>query len=141
MTIEQNKALMQRFLDCSIASDPADLLELLSPDFVAHIPVGDVNHEGFVKHNNIFNEAFSEKRITVVDLVTEGDKVIARIVWCGVQTGEFMGLTSSGKSIKVNATLTERIQNGKLVEHWSLFDRMGMMQQLGLIPGSSPKAS
>lgn len=81
MTVEHNKALMRRFLDCSIVSDPADLLELMSPDFVAHIPVGDVNREGFVKHNNVFNEAFSEKQIIVENMVAEGDMVIVRILW------------------------------------------------------------
>jgi predicted ester cyclase len=138
MTIEQNKALMQRFLDCSIASDPEAMLELMSPHFVAHIPVGDVNREGFAKHNNVFNEAFSEKQIIVENMVAEGDMVIVRILWWGIQTGEFMGVPPSGKPIEVNATITERMQSGKLVEHWSLFDRMGMMQQLGLIPGGQP---
>jgi steroid delta-isomerase-like uncharacterized protein len=138
MTIEQNKALMQRFLDCSLSSDSSEILELMEPDYVAHIPVGTVNREGFVKHNNVFNEAFSEKRIIVENMVAEGDLVIARIIWHGVQTGEFMGFPASGKSIEICATLTERIQNGRLIEHWSLFDRMGMMQQLGLIPGGQP---
>lgn len=138
MTIESNKTLMQRFLDSSLDSNPAGLLDLLAPNFVAHIPPGPVNSEGFVKHNSVFNNAFSDRQIIVEDLVAEGDKVIARIVWQGIQTGEFMGLPPSGKRIEVSATLTERIQDGKLVEHWSLFDRMGMMQQLGLIPGAQP---
>ena len=138
MSIEQNKALMQRFLDSSIANDPVDLVGLLAADFVAHIPPGPSNPEGFVKHNSYFNEAFTDRQIIVEDLIAEGDKVIARIVWSGNQTGEFMGMPPSGKHVEISATITERIQGGKLVEHWSLFDRMAMMQQLGLIPGTQP---
>lgn len=138
MTTEQNKALMRRFLDCSIASDPAEMLSLLSPDYLAHIPTGPADREGFVKHNAVFNSAFNDKQIIVEDLVAENDRVIARILWRGTQTGEFMGLPPTGRTVDIQAVITERIKDGKLVEHWSLFDRLGMMQQLGLVPGGQP---
>lgn len=138
MTTQANKTLMQRFLDCSISNDTADLLALLSPDYIAHIPTGPANREGFVQHNSVFNEAFSDKQIMVKDLVAENDTVVARIVWRGTQTGEFMGMPATGKTVEINAYVTEKIKDGKLVEHWSLFDRLGMMQQLGLVPGGQP---
>jgi steroid delta-isomerase-like uncharacterized protein len=138
MTTAQNKSLMQRYLDRSIASDPAGFLELMAQDFVAHIPAGSVNRDGFIQHNQVFNEAFSEKQIIVEDLVAEEDKVVARVIWRGIQTGEFMGLQASHKPVVVSAVLTERIRDGLFVEHWSLFDRMGMLQQLGVIPGGQP---
>jgi len=138
MTTHPNKTLMQRFLDCSIADNTTDLLALLSPDYVAHIPTGPANREGFVKHNQVFNDAFSDKQIIVEDLVADNDRVVARIIWRGTQTGEFMGLPPTGKTVDIQAVITERIKDGKLVEHWSLFDRLGMMQQLGLVPGGQP---
>ena len=49
-----------------------------------------------------------------------------------------MGVPPTGKQITVSATLVERFKDGKLVEHKSLFDTLGMMQQLGLVPLPQP---
>lgn len=136
MTTDQNKALMRRFLEASIADDQAAFKELLAPSFVAHIPGGPQNRETFLLHNNVFNVAFSDRQISVEDLIVEGDKVVARITWSGVHSGNFQGLPPTGKQVKIGAFIVERIKDGKSVEHRSLFDQRGMMQQLGLIPPS-----
>jgi steroid delta-isomerase-like uncharacterized protein len=139
MTTEQNKALMRRFLEASVASDQAALKELLAPDFVAHLPGGPQNREGFLQHINLFALAFSDAHFAVEDFIAEGDKVMARGIWRGIHSGDFQGLRPTGKQIAIGAIIIERIQDGKTVEHWSLFDQLSMMQQLGLIP--PPQAS
>jgi steroid delta-isomerase-like uncharacterized protein len=134
MTTGQNKAIVRRFIEASIASDPAPLKELLAADFVAYIPTGAADREAFVKHNNVFVEAFSGKEIVVEDLIAEEDKVVVRATWKGTHSGTFQGIPPTGKQISIGATLFERLKDGKLVEHRSLFDSLAMMQQLGLIP-------
>ena len=67
-------------------------------------------------------------------MVAEGDKVVARIQTTGTHRGQFQGMPPTGKSIKREAFDMLRIANGKFVEHWNLFDAMGMMQQLGAMP-------
>ena len=49
-----------------------------------------------------------------------------------------MGLPPTGKQIVVSAVIIDRFKDGKSVEHWSLFDSLGMMQQLGLVPPPQP---
>ena len=139
MTGEQNKAFMRRFLEASAKDDMAAYRELMSPEIVAHIPGGTVNREVFLQHNNVFNVAFSGRQITVEDLTTEEDKVVARVTWQGNHTGDFQGLPPTGKQVVISAFIVERVKDGKSVEHWSLFDRLSMMQQLGLVP--PPQAS
>jgi predicted ester cyclase len=139
MTTEQNKDFMRRLLAASIAGDQADYKELLAPDFVAHLLGGPQNREGFLQHNNFFNVAFSNRRLTVEDLIAEEDKVMARIIWSGIHSGDFQGLPPTGEKIVISAFIVERLMDGKSVEHWSLFDQLAMMQQLGLIP--PPQAS
>ena len=134
MSTEQNKAFMHRFLAASADSDEADFMELMSPEFVAHIPAGSVSREEFLQHNNLYNVAFSDRQYTVEDLTVDGDKVVARTIWRGTHTGDFQGLPPTGKQVVISAFIMECIQDGKSVEHWSLFDRMSMMQQLGLVP-------
>jgi len=138
MSTEQNKTLVRRFLDASIASDSSALRERLASDFMAHIPSGPTNREGFLQHNSVFATAFSDKQFIVEDLIAEGDKVVARATWRGVHSAAFQGLPPTGKQISIGATIIERIRDGKLVEHWSLFDSLAMMQQLGLVPAPQP---
>jgi len=57
----------------------------------------------------------------------------------GYQTGEFMGMPPTSKSISVGVIDIFRIAEGKIVEHWGLADMMGMMQRLGAMP--APGAS
>ena len=134
MTTEQSKAFMRRFLEASADGDSAAFRELMSPEIVAHVAGGPVSREVFLQHNSVFNAAFSEREFIVEDLTTEADKVVARVTWRGTHTGEFQGLPPTGKQVEISAFIMERIRDGKSVEHWSLFDRVTMMQQLGLIP-------
>lgn len=138
MSTEENKALMRHFLEASVSPDKAAFKELMAPDFVAHIPSGPANREAYVQHNYGYVSAFSDRQFEVDDLVAEGDKVVARATWRGTHTGDFMGLAPTGKQLAVGAVITERFRDGKAVEHWSLFDSLGMMQQLGLVPPPQP---
>jgi steroid delta-isomerase-like uncharacterized protein len=138
MSTEDNKVLMRRYLEAALASDQTAFQALLAPDFVAHVN-GQQDRATFLQHNRIFVEAFSDRRFTVEDLVAEGDRVVARTTWRGVHTRTFQDLPPTGKQIVISAVLIERIKDGQMVEHWSLFDNLSMMQQLGIVP--SPQAS
>ena len=134
MTIDENKDFMRRFLKASIANDSAAFKELMAPDFVAHVPGGPKNRDGFVQHMSYFNVAFSDVKWKVSDLITDEEKVVARTTWQGIHSGNFMGLPPTGKQVEIEAYIVERLKDGKSVEHWSLFDQLSMLQQLGLVP-------
>jgi len=134
MTIEQNKAIVGRFLEATVASDQDRLNELLAPDFVAHQPEGPQNRQAFLQHLSTFRMAFSDSRFTIEEQIAEGDKVVTRATWQAIHSGEFQSLPPTGKQIEVSTLLIGRIQDGKIVESRSLFDQLSMMQQLGLIP-------
>jgi predicted ester cyclase len=138
MGAEENKAVMREFLEASVGNSSARLKELLAPDFVAHLAAGPEGPDGFVQHNSAIGNAFSEKTFTVKEQVAEGDKVAARTVWEGTHSGELRGLAPTGKRIAISAFIIDRVRDGKIVEHWSLFDQMGMMQQVGVVAAPPP---
>lgn len=138
MTIEQNKAIARRILEAVDANDQDRLKELLAPDFVAHQPEGPQNRQAFLQHLSSLRVAFSDSRFTVEEQVAEGDKVATRATWQAVHSGEYQGLSPTGKQIAVSAFFIGRIQDGKIVESRSLFDQLSMMQRLGLIPAPEP---
>ena len=47
-----------------------------------------------------------------------------------------MGIPAAGKRFTMPEIHALRIVDGVAVEHWGLADDMGMMQQLGVMPGA-----
>jgi predicted ester cyclase len=82
----------------------------------------------------VFYAAFPDARHTFEDFVAEGDKVALRFTFKGTHTGDFQGIPPTGKPVTISGSVVDRIVDGKIVEHWSLIDTMGLMQQLGVIP-------
>ena len=112
--------------------------ELMAVDFVEHeeLPPGmPTGREGAKVLFAGMRSAFPDFKATIEDVIAEGDKVFMRMTWSGTQAGEFMGIPSSGKQFTVGVFDVMRIEGGKLVEHWGMTDNMGMMQQLGAMPG------
>ena len=67
-------------------------------------------------------EAFPDMRVTVEDMIAEGDRVAARVSMRGTHLGEFMGVAPTGKRVEVRALDMFRIADGKIVEHWGHAD-------------------
>ncbi|GEC04985.1 hypothetical protein SSP24_26400 [Streptomyces spinoverrucosus] len=70
---------------------------------------------------------------SIEDLIAEGDKVCARWFWKGTHKGEFLGIPATGKEVSMSGTTVFRCGgDGKLVEGWWEYDRLGLMEQLGV---------
>ena len=141
MSAEDNKALIRRFVDEVQSAgniDPVD--EICSPGFVNHsAPPGiPADREGIKIVTAMFRRAFPDSYFTVEDMMAEGDKVATRKTFRGTHEGEFMGIPPSGRSVSMGLMDIVRISDGRVVEHWSMGDTLGMMQQLGVIPSGEP---
>lgn len=106
-------------------------------DFIIHHADGDQNREQDKKMCQAFFTAFPDMHFTLDDLVAEGDKVA--MIWNANCThkGEFMGIPATGNRIEFKGIDVFRIANGKIAEIWASMDKLGMMQQLGVIPQMS----
>ncbi len=137
VSAEDNKALVRRFVDEVQSGGNIDLIdEICSPGFVNHsAPPGiPADREGIKILTAMFRGAFPDSHFTVEDMVAEGDKVVTRKTFHGTHEGEFMGIPPSGRSVSMGLIDIVRISEGRVVEHWSEGDSLGMMQQLGVIP-------
>ncbi len=52
----------------------------------------------------------------------------------GTHQGEMMGAAPTGNQVTFTGTQTDYISGGKLVESWSNWDTLGMLQQIGAVP-------
>ena len=137
MSAEQNKTLVRRFVDEVQSGGNIDTIdELCSPEFVNHSAPPGVpsNCEGLKQLTAMFRQAFPDSYFTVEDMIAEGDKVATRKTFHGTHEGEFMGIPPTGRPVSIGLIDIVRIAGGRVVEHWSIGDNLGMMQQLGVIP-------
>jgi len=67
---------------------------------------------------------FSDYHGEIQDIVAEGDKLVARVLWTGTQDGPFLGLSPSGNKLRFSTADFFRIDQGKLAEHWDVVDSL-----------------
>ena len=133
MTATDLATAPRRFAEEVINGHRVDLIdEIFAPDYTNHaLPPGLPPGRGGVKiFVGMFLAAFPDARITIEDLLTEGDKVASRVRYRGTHSGDFMGLPPTGKGFDVTGTNFFRVHDGRIVENWSSFDMFGLMQQL-----------
>ncbi len=138
---EENKTIIRRMLDEVLVGGNLELLdELLAPGFVNHNllstgeAVASVGIESFKQEIAALRVAFPDITITRDDLLADGDKVIVRMRASGTHKGEWGGIPPTGKVVSNVPTISiVRIADGKCVERWNVADRLGLLQQLGII--------
>jgi steroid delta-isomerase-like uncharacterized protein len=103
------------------------------------LPPGAANgHEGFRRVLGGFLEAFPDLHLEVQFVVADDDRVTFYLSTTGTHRGQLLGMPATGKTFKVNGADVFRFnEEGKVSEHWGVFDVFGMLAQLGLatIPG------
>ena len=134
MTAPENIEIARRFLaeEDKRGEPPA---ELCAPGFTALIagfPPMDL--AGVTGLAHVFYSAFPDIKQTVVDAVTDDEKVAVRFSATGTHTGELMGIPPSGKQINIGGMCLFHISDGKVTEWAEVFDQMSLMQQIGAIP-------
>ena len=137
MSTEDNKALIRRFYEEVFNKrNLAAINDFYAPDHIDHtLPPGlPVGPDGTKQAIAMTLSGFSDLRVTIEDMIAEGDKVVIRFTTHGTQQGTLGGIPTTGKQVAVMTIEITRIAGGKIVEDWGLDDRLGMLQHLGLVP-------
>jgi len=139
---EDGKNVVRRFYDETNAGNLSVIDEVLADDFTEHedFPGIEPGKEGVKQFFSIFRSAFPDLRMDAHEIVEEGDLVCVRATMAGTQEGEFMGMQPSGKHFEVEGFDMCRVRDGRIVDHWGIFDSMAMMQQLGAMPAEQAPA-
>ena len=135
-----NKATFRRFQDAANTGDAEQISktidEIVEPDVLIRTPL-PVEATGAQALKEVFarlHRAFPDLRITVEDVIAEGDKVAARNSVTGTHRGEYMGLPPTGKAITYNEIFIFRFAGGRIAETWGVVDVLSLMRQLGVSP-------
>ncbi|MBW4490333.1 MAG: ester cyclase [Trichocoleus desertorum ATA4-8-CV12] len=141
MLTEQNKALVLQFYKAFDDRRMEQALELLSPNFVAHLAGAPepLNKKGFEQFGMSFYLAFKQGTHIFDEVVVSDNRVVTWGTFTATHLGEFQGLPPTGKQISLSIMHIDRVENGKIVEHWGQGDALGLMQQLGIVFLPGPK--
>ena len=80
----------------------------------------------------MYSKAFPDLKHTVHEMIAEGRTVAARWTVNGTHSGEFQGVSATGRSVAVDGTTIHHVEDGRIVETWLTMDTGQMLQQLGL---------
>lgn len=138
-TLEANKAVAKRVFEEIFNQGQFDVAnEIYSPSFVNH---AHHHHDIGLKRDQdsarAWKSAFSDSKMTVNLAVAEGDLVAVLWTGTGTNTGEWNGIPATGQKGELRGITIWRIQNGRITEEWSEFDRADILKQLR--PTGSPK--
>jgi predicted ester cyclase len=124
------------------AGDLTVLDELVSPDFVEHQfetprhPGRAVGPAGVARVVSALRAGADDSHLASEDASVTGDTVWARLRGTGTDTGGQLGRPPTGRAFAITVIDVARFREGRMVEHWGVPDRLGLLLQLGLFGGA-----
>jgi predicted ester cyclase len=116
----------------------AEFYAHLAPDIVFHRPPFPdlAGIEANRQSDEAMAVAFSDNKVSIEELIVEGDTAVLRYIWEGVHTGvsPSLGIPPTGKHVKSMGCSVYHWKDGKIVEQWDYLDMLGLLQQMGVIP-------
>lgn len=133
---EANKATVVKIMEAFASANLEIINDLVSENYVEHFP--DERFQSTGKQNLIdacadYIKSFPDQSIEIKHITADNDIVMAFYTYRGTNTGDMMGMPATGKQVEVNATDVFKIEDGKAVEHWGVFDVAEFMTQLGFV--------
>lgn len=130
---EQNKAAIRNLYENILNNRDFELLDgLISEEYTSlH---GEKGVDGFLSPVRNLIESFPDIRWVVEELVGEGDKVVVWQTWKGTHNAQFQAFPATGKIISNSGTAIYEFKDGKIINVQVQTDRLGFLQQLGILP-------
>jgi steroid delta-isomerase-like uncharacterized protein len=119
------------------------LEQVFAEDAIDHgaLPSQAPGREGILQRVAALRAAFPDEHAVVDDMVVQGDRIAFRWTITGTHRGPFQGVAPTGRQIAFTGINIERVRDGRIQEHWSSADLLGLMRQIGGLPsGGAPRS-
>jgi steroid delta-isomerase-like uncharacterized protein len=143
--LEANKELVRQFTAATNATDWDALAEVVAEDFTRHSaasagpPVTSRNE--FVELQESLLVSFPDHKVTILQLIAEGDYVAGLATYSGTHTGPMGDFPVTGNAVETPFLAIFRVEAGRIAELWVEWDNVAMLTQLGLFPPPCPPTS
>jgi steroid delta-isomerase-like uncharacterized protein len=130
MSSEENKLVVLAYWQrCWNEKDVNSLDDTHVPWFAQNsVPTGTVAFKGLFSG---FFQAFPDVRVSVDDVVSEGDKIVMRVTYRGTHLGDYEGVPATGRSVVVTGLEMFLVLGGRIVHHWHEMDHLSILLQIG----------
>ena len=111
--------------------------ELISPSHALHDPIASGSHVGPESYKRRVVElttGFPDICFTIEDTIAEKEKFVVSWIFSGTHKGKYMETPATGRKISVEGITIHHIRNGKILDSCAVWDALGLMQQLGVVP-------
>ena len=126
MPADENKLLVRRLVDEAVREGNLDVLDEIAAGEFAEIAKRWVSP---------FQSAFPDFEMEIVDLIAEGEQVVARFKCSGTHLGEWLGVPATGRRFEsVDEIYIFGVQDGRLVSALGVEDNLSRLRQLGITP-------
>ena len=139
MSQSANAALARRwFDDVWNTRRETTIAELLDPGAVGHLEgLMTRGVEDFMQARAFLLDAFPDFRITIDDMVSEGDNVAVRWEVTGTHRGDLLGVAATGKAVAFRGITWLRFADGRIVEGWDSWNQGRLMHELQAAAGGA----
>lgn len=135
-TTAENEAVARRFLEEVCDGRRADVAaEVMTADHAYHDPhvPAKPGPEGMLEALQPFQDGL-EGHWELREMFSSGDTVTMRWTGRGRHSGEVMGIPPTDREVFVEAISLLKFRDGKIAENFTMWDTLGMLQQLGVVP-------
>ena len=141
MSLEQNKEIVLQFYQAFDRQDIELGRKLMSANIIARgLDTNPLKgYDAVMQYGAMMFAAFPDGRHILDEVIAEGDRVVTRGIFTGTHQGELMGIPPTGKQVNFSVIHIDRLENGKIIEHWGQGDVKALMQQVGIVFLPSPK--
>ena len=133
---EENKTMVRRIVeDHWNKKNPALIGELFATNCAFHTPDGALQgQDGARQLYNAYATAFPDFRLTIDDILADGNKVVVRYTFTGTHKGPLAVVPASGKQANVQGMVIFHLASGKADEVRFVWDKFALMKQIGALP-------
>lgn len=133
-TTQANKELFRRVFDALNERDFDAFAATHHEDVVLHDHDEEFHGiESAIEHEQRLYEAFPDMEYAMEDILAEDALVASRWRVTGTHSGKFQGIEPTGEEIEIPACGICKVKDGKVTAVWLTYDRLGMLQQLGVV--------
>jgi steroid delta-isomerase-like uncharacterized protein len=135
MGTNENKALVRAHYEATVNNyDEAAIDQQIADEFFDHAAGARLGPEGVKRHIKGLQAVFPDLRVTIEDILAEGDRVAVRATWRGTHKGDFRGVPASHQPIEFTGMVFWRIAENEIVERWASVDVLGPVRRAAECP-------
>ncbi len=130
-----NKKQVERFyIELWDDHNKENVSSILHKDFTFRGSLGleRKGHSGFLEYVDMVHQALDGYKCVIEELVSEGDKVFAKMVFTGIHRNEFLGYPPTGKHVSWNGCALFTFDGYLISDVWVLGDLKNLETQLKL---------